>query len=204
MLWLPEPPAGTRVCGGFDGSTSEDWTVIKLETLDGRLFTPRYGPDLRPTIWNPVEWGGTIPRSEVHSAWEELIDRFRFERVYYDPPQWTTEGEEWARRYGEEMFIEWPTYRPRQMHEALERFVTDLRTRELTHDGCPITTQHVANARKVANGKERYGLAKPAQHQKIDGAVTSALAHEAACDARMDGWGMKSSLTRVKGRASAY
>lgn len=188
MLWLPEPPAGTKVCGGFDGSTSDDWTVIKLETIDGRLFTPRYGPDLRPTIWNPAEWGGSIPRSEVHAAWEELTDRFRFERVYYDPPQWTTEGEEWARQYGEDVFIPWETYRPRPMHEALERFVTDLRTRALTHDGCQITTQHVANARKVANGKERYGLAKPAQHQKIDAAVTSALVHEAACDARSAGW----------------
>jgi hypothetical protein len=190
VLWLPEPAAGTQVCGGFDGSTSDDWTVIKLETIDGLLFTPRYGPDHRPTIWNPAEWGGTIPRSEVHSAWEELVDRFSVKRVYYDPPQWTSEGEEWARKYGDEVFAEWATYRPRPMHEALERMVTDLRTRALTHDGCPITTQHVANARKVANGRGRYGLGKPAQHQKIDAAVTSAITHEAACDARTAGWGV--------------
>lgn len=188
MLWLPEPPARTRVCAAFDGSTSDDWTVIKMETMDGLLFTPRYGPDRRPTIWNPEEWGGSIPRLEVHAAWEELNDRFDLERVYYDPPQWTSEGEEWALKYGEEVFVEWPTYRPRPMHEALERFITDLATGLLKHDGCPVTTTHVGNARKVASGRERYGLAKPAQHQKIDAAVTSALVHEAACDARAAGW----------------
>lgn len=49
-LWLPNPPKGTRVCAGFDGSENDDWTCIKMETLDGLIFTPRYGPDRRATI----------------------------------------------------------------------------------------------------------------------------------------------------------
>ncbi len=78
-LWLPNPPKGTRVCAGFDGSENDDWTCIKMETLDGLIFTPL----------------------------------------------------------------------------------------------------------------ERYGLAKPQQNRKIDAAVTSVLAHEAACDARAAGWGAR-------------
>ncbi|MFD6613572.1 hypothetical protein ACFWD1_32440, partial [Micromonospora chalcea] len=42
---------------------------------------------------------------------------------------------------------------------------------------------HVRNARKSARPANRYVLAKPAVHQKIDVTVTSILAHEAAGDA---------------------
>lgn len=197
MRWLDPPRDGTSVCGGFDGSLVDDWTVIRLETFNGVQFTPRYGPDRRPTIWNPAEWGGAIPRSEVHAAWDELNRRYRLRRVYYDPPKWETEGEEWARLYGDEVFIAWPTYRERQMFHALDRFTTDLVTGSLTHDGCPHTAQHVGNARKLANKADRYILGKPSQSQKIDAAVTSVICHEAACDARADGWTDQPTDTRV-------
>jgi hypothetical protein len=68
-------------------------------------------------------------------------------------------------------------------------FVTDLTSGALTHDGCPITNLHVGNARKLAKPGDRYILGKPSQAQKIDAAVTSVLAHEAAADARLAGWG---------------
>lgn len=189
MQWLDEPPAGTRVCGGFDGSMVSDYTAIKLETVDGLLFTPRYGPDRRPTIWNPDEWGGNIPREQVHVAWQEIDKRYKLERVYCDPPKFETEIEMWDGLYGPEVFIGWPTYREKPMYAAIDRFVTDLTTRSFRHDGCPITALHVANARKVANRADRYILGKPSLTQKIDAAVTSVLAHEAACDARAAGWG---------------
>ena len=72
-----------------------------------------------------------------------------------------------------------------QMHMALERFRTDLVTGVLTHDDCPITKAHVANARMVPRPAEKYLIGKPhgAYHQKIDAAMASVLAHEAACDA---------------------
>lgn len=189
MHWLPEPPKGTQVCGGFDGSLVSDHTAIKLETIDGLLFTPRYGPDERPTIWNPDEWNGQVPRNEVHAAWDEINRKFRLQRVYCDPPKWETEVEDWAGLYGPEVFIPWATYRDRVMYAALDRFTTDLVTGSLRHDGCPITANHVGNARKVANRADRYLLGKPSQTQKIDAAVTSVLAHEAAADARAAGWG---------------
>ena len=177
------------VCLGFDGSESDDWTAIKAETLDGLLFTPRYGPDRRPAYWNPAEWGGRIPRSEVHAAVDELHQRYRVERQYCDPRGWQTEIDDWALRYGEQVVIPWATNRIAQMHAALERFVTDLATGALTHDGCPVTAAHVANARKLAKPGDRYILGKPSQGQKIDLAVASVIVHEAAADARAAGWG---------------
>lgn len=190
-MWLPEPPAGTSVCGGFDGSENDDHTAIKLETQAGYLFTPRYGPDRLPTIWNPAKYDGRIPRGEVRSAWDELAKRFQLKRVYCDPgfhdeKSWESEIEDWATTFGDEVFVPWPTNQLQRMYPAIRRFEADL-TSLITHDGCPSTATHIRNARKIARG-ERYTLGKPAQHQKIDAAVTSVICHEAASDERAAGW----------------
>ncbi len=204
VRWLLPPDAGAEVCAGFDGSSTDDHTAIRAETRDGFQFTPRYGPEWRPTIWNPAEWDGQVPRREVHAAVDELARRYRLVRVYCDPREWDSEINGWALTYGDDVFLEWPTNKVSRMFPALRRFVTDLTTGELTHDGCPITATHVANARKAAKPGEQYLLEKPTQHQKIDAAMASALAHEARADALAAGWTRKGSLTRVKGRASSY
>lgn len=180
---------GTEVCLGFDGSDSDDWTAIRLETQDGFRFTPVYGPDRRPTIWNPAEWGGSIPRAEVSAAIDELCKRYRVKRAYCDPRDWQSEIGDWALRHGDQVFVEWQTYRIVQMHDALQRLVVDLGSGRTEHDGCPITEQHVANARKLARTGDRYLLGKPNQNQKIDAAMADVLCHEAAADAREAGWG---------------
>lgn len=182
------------VCGGFDGSEVNDWTALRLETLDGWQFTPTYGPDHRPTIWNPAEWPNhRIPRGEVHVAMQEIFTLHTVERFYCDPYDWHTEIDSWVLRYGEDHIIEWDTGRGSSrvpaVHAALERYVTDLATGALTHDDCPITKLHVANARKLAKPGDRYVLGKPHEHQKIDAAMASVLCHEAAADARLAGWG---------------
>ena len=192
--WLPPPPDGTPVCAGFDGSLSDDWTCIRLETLDGFLFTPRYGPDEAPTLWDPRQHGGFIPRDQVTVAWEEITRRYRLERAYCDPgfhdeTSWETEIEAWATRWGDEVFVHWPTNQVGRMFPAIRRLEADLKSGDVRHDGCPVTRRHVGNARKVPKSGDRYALGKPAQHQKIDAAVTTVLAHEAACDARTAGWG---------------
>lgn len=199
MNWLPEPPDGTSICLGFDGSESSDWTGIKAETFDGMLFTPRYGPSNLPTYWDPARTGDQIPRSEVRAAVDELFERFDVARMYCDPPDWRSEIGEWATVYGADTVFEWPTYRPKQMHEELERFRTDLATGRLTHDGCPVTGTHVQNAIMRAQTNQRYVLGKPqgAHHQKIDLAMCSVLAHTAASDARIDGWGAAPTGARI-------
>lgn len=184
--------ARPQVCLGFDGSMTSDHTGIRAETLDGWQFTPTYGPSKRATHWNPAEWNGRIPRDEVHVAVGELFARFNVERIYCDPHEWQSEIETWEGLYGEEHVITWDTGRGYSriavVHMALERMLTDLTTGALTHDGCPITELHVGNARKVAKPGDRYVIGKPSPGQKIDMAMCSLLAHEAACDARSAGW----------------
>jgi phage terminase large subunit-like protein len=199
QLWLPNPPDGTQVCGGFDGSLNDDWTAIKLETREGFLFTPRYGPDKRPTIWNPAEWPNhEIPRHEVHEAWSEIGRRYKLLRAYCDPgfrdeTDWSHEIETlWPNllKVGEDVFVPWVmagNRRRNAVYEMLRRFEADLTTGLITQDGCPITTTHMGNARKIPH-QDIYTLGKPSQHQKIDAGVTSALCHEAASDQRAAGW----------------
>jgi phage terminase large subunit-like protein len=74
------------------------------------------------------------------------------------------------------------------MYHAIRRFETDLATGRISQDGCPITETSMANCRKVAKPGQKYILGKPADHQKIDPAMASILAHEAAADTREAGW----------------
>lgn len=182
----------TAICLGFDGADSDDWTAIRAETLDGYQFTPTYelGGETFPSIWDPASFGGRLPRSHVHAAVEQIFSKFQVERFYCDPPDWKTEIDQWALEYGEKKVLRWETYRPKQMHEALRRFVTDLTEGSITHDGCTITALHIDNARKDPKPFQRYMLSKPhgKYHQKIDAAMATVLAHEAAADARAAGW----------------
>jgi len=200
LLWLPEPPEDTPICLGFDGSENDDWTAIQAETIDGYSFTPSYGPDARPTVWNPAEWGGDIPRNEVHAAVEELFDAYRVERFYCDPQGWSSDIGDWALKHGEEHVFEWETNRPKQMHTELLRFHSDLKTKRIRHDGCPLATGAVRNAVKRAMPAQRYILGKPTNHQKIDVLMARILAHTAAEDAKVAGW---TANPQAKGVSSA-
>lgn len=202
-----EVPAKTRIVVGFDGSDVDDWTAIRCETVDGYQFTPRYGPDRRPAIWNPAEWGGQVPRLEVDAAVDEIFSTLDVVRMYGDPPYWESELDAWAARYGDKRVLRFETYRPVQMHAAAERLLTDITKADSTwtHDGCPITATHVRNARKNARPSGRYVLGKASQQQKIDACVTSVLAHEAAGDVTAaDLWAPARKLTRVTGTVRGY
>lgn len=176
-------PAKTQIVLGFDGSDVDDWTGIRAETREGYQFTP-VTPN-GPTIWNPADFSGRVPRLEVDAAVDWLFTHFDVVRMYADPPYWETEIDTWAQRYGDKRVIRWETYRPTQMHAAAERLVTDVNKSDsgFTHDGCQDTGRHVRNARRAARLNGRYVLAKPSPNRKIDLAVVSILTHEAAGDA---------------------
>ncbi|MCI9889100.1 hypothetical protein JT358_11625 [Micrococcales bacterium 31B] len=186
--WLPTPPHGTQICIGFDGSENNDWTAIRCETADGLQFTPRVGPYDSPTLWNPAEHGGFIPREAVHAAVDELFNRFDVGRMYCDPRDWYTEIGEWAALYGDKRVVEWSTSRTSQMYDEIRRFEADLRTSKISHDGCPITRLHMGNAKKAPKPGQKYLLMKASEHQKIDAAMASILAHTAAIDMKESGW----------------
>lgn len=174
----------TRIVLGFDGSDVDDWTAIRAETMDGYQFTPVYGENDEPTIWNPADYGGQVPRAEVRAAMHQLMHRYDVVRLYADPPYWMTEIDDWVDLYGEDRVIRWHTRRIVQMHAACERLKTDVVKKDgsFAHDGCPITEDHIANTRAAARPMDRYVLRKASPAQKIDATIPSVLAHEALGD----------------------
>lgn len=191
-LWestVAESPSKSKeIAVGFDGSRSGDWTAIRAETIDGYRFTPTYGPDKRPTFWRPDEWGGRIPRSEVTAAMSEIFANFNVSRAYIDPRHWETQADEWAKEFGDDVVVMWPTNIISRMFEALTRFIEDSIERLTTHDDDPTVKLHMLAARKKAQRGDKYTLEKPSDNQKIDLAMADILAHEAASDARALGW----------------
>ena len=172
---------------GFDGSDVDDWTAIRARVMvDGFAFTPRFAGG--PTIWNPAECPDhRVPRAAVTDAVAELHERFDVIRFYCDPPGWQSEIDSWALEHGDHI-ARWETYQPKRMSYALERYVTDLKAGTFEHDGCPITSAHVANAVKMGRKNDTYVLAKASKTQKIDAAMADVLAHEARADALAAGW----------------
>lgn len=182
-------PEGAPVALGFDGSRSGDWTAIRAETLDGHRFTPSYGPDSRPTVWNPEEWPEErIPRGEVDAAVSELFARYEVARFYCDPRHWETQIDTWEQTYGEDVVVQWPTNSINRMFHALVRFREDLDEGLTTHSSDETAREHALHARKVAKPGDKFILGKPAEHTKIDILMADILAHEAAADMRAEGW----------------
>ncbi|MEE6273508.1 hypothetical protein V2J56_09135 [Georgenia sp. MJ206] len=177
-----------RVAGGFDGSRSGDWTAIRLETIDGYRFTPRYGPDRRPTYWDPKEWGGRIPREEVKAAVAEIFATYDVGRFYVDPRHWETQADEWALEHSEDIVVQWPTNQVGRMFDALVRYLEDITDGATNHDGDKVAGIHAMNAKKVAKPGDKYVLTKASEQQKIDVLMADVLAHEAAADMRALGW----------------
>jgi hypothetical protein len=183
-------PTGTAIVVGFDGSDIDDWTGFRCETRDGYQFTPSF-PDGRPMIWNPADYPGhQVPRLEVSAGLDHIASTYDMVRCYADPPYWTTEIDSWAEKYGDKVVIRWYTQRDKPMHAAAERLVVDVAKADstFTHDGCEVTGQHIANARKSPRLSGRYVLSKPGDGRKIDMAIPSILAHEAAGDVTAAGW----------------
>lgn len=174
---------------GFDGSLSGDWTAIRAEDISGLRFTPTYevGGEDRPCFWNPAEWGGRIPRNEVHAAVDQLMARYRVQRMYCDPREWESEIDSWSLTYGEDRVIKWYNTLNR-VFPALQRYQVDMLEGATQHLDDVTYRTHALNARKLAKPGDKYLLGKPADHQKIDLLMADVIAHEAASDARAEGW----------------
>lgn len=196
----------TRICLGFDGSDTNDWTGFRAETLDQHQFTPRYHDGQRETIWNPRDWGGSVPRLEVDAALAWIMSEYEVVRGYFDVSGWKTEIAMWAAKYGEKKIIEFRTERLNIMWEELKRFKNDVLNpdSELTHDGCETTAVHIRNAVERAIGHQgKYYIVKASEDQKIDLGMSSVLAHAATSDAIAAGAARKADSTIYTGTSTA-
>jgi hypothetical protein len=176
------PAAGTVIGIGFDGSISQDVTGLRGCTQEGYSFL--LGSWERdPT--NP-EW--TVPRVEVHKAVEAAFKRYRVGLMLCDPPKWWTEVEGWAETYGEDRVLAFDTNVTRKMAAAVDRWLVAIREGAHTHDGDPLTSEHVKalhlekvrDADREDDGRTKYKLVKGEERQRIDMGIADVLAYEAA------------------------
>jgi hypothetical protein len=187
-LWdaLAKPrdvPDGAYIALGFDGSISHDATFLRGCTADGYGFI--VGSWQRPP-GAPLDW--SVNRIEVNERVAWAFEHYSVGRMYCDPPFWRSEVEAWAAAYGEAIVVALDTNQPSRFAPAVDRWLTALREGTHTHDGDPLTAEHVkaAHLRKVraaedeADGRTKYVLIKGDDRRRIDGAVADVLAHEAA------------------------
>lgn len=184
---------GATVGLGFDGSDSDDWTALIGTTFDGRH-------QFVLGMWDPSSYpSGRIPRLEVEEAVASAFDRFRVGRMLCDPSLWRVEIERWARRFGEDVVLEFPQ-NDRRMAPATDRWLSAIRSGELSHDGDSRLRGHVVAARAKpssvradADGRRLPVLVKGEDGRKIDGAVAAVMSFEAAAtmpepDAAPESW----------------
>jgi hypothetical protein len=71
-LWRPDRLSRARASAA--GSTGRSPTTGRRSGWRPARASgsPRATGPTRPTIWNPGEWGGKIPRDQVDAAWDEI------------------------------------------------------------------------------------------------------------------------------------
>ena len=178
----PEP--GSYVGLGFDGSISDDSTILRGCTKDGHSFI--LGKWNRPPGSQGKGW--RVPRLAVDQAVRDAFGEFTVGLMLCDPFKWWTEVEGWAAEFGDEVVLEFATNQDRRFAPAVDRWLTAIREGTHTHDDDDTTNLHVANAHrrktKVTadedDGRTLYTLTKGEEGGKIDAAVADVLAFQAA------------------------
>ena len=174
-----EIPAGEEIGLGFDGSISDDATVLYGCTRDGFVF--------EVASWERPEHvdGWRVPRPEVHEAVREAFATWTVGLMLCDPAKWYSEIDTWAIEYGEDRVLALDTNQARRFAPACDRWATAVRERMLTHDGT--ASAHIAACAKKkvrvaddeGDGRTQFVIVK-ADTRKIDRAVGVVLAYQAA------------------------
>lgn len=171
---LDEPPPGTKVWLGFDGSYSGDSTALVGCTNEGHIFVAGH--------WeNPTKRRGwRVPRDEVHEYVVAAFKRWNVQELIVDPPYWQTEIAAWDARWPDKV-VEFPTYSRARMAPATTSFTAAVLDKKLTHSGDKNLARHVANCVVVSSAQgdviTKQSKDSPA---KIDLAVAAVLAHSRA------------------------
>jgi phage terminase large subunit-like protein len=185
-----------RVCLGFDGSRSDDHTVIWISRVeDGRLF--------RGGWWAPREIDGQwrVPRDAVDLTMRSLFKVYRIEYLFCDPFKWQDYIDRWNAEWPGRV-VEFPTNVEKRMDDAIERFLQSVKSQELSHDGDSVLTEHVRNAvlvngsrkrdREVGKSEFHRKLSKKRATVKIDAAIAAVLAYSAR------GFALENGAARVR------
>lgn len=174
---------GEEIVLFFDGSKSRDATaLVGCRVSDGHVFVIG--------AWEPDtahDTDSVVPVAEVDAAVAQAFREYRPLAFFADVQEW--EGfvkVNWPEAYASQLEM-WATPTGKEPHPiawdmrtkvydftmACELVETEVRERQFTHDGNPVLSRHVANARRRPN---RWGISigkeSPSSPRKIDAAVS--------------------------------
>jgi hypothetical protein len=172
---------GAHIAMFFDGSTSDDATgLVGCEIETGAVFV--LGCWEKPA--GPAGKGWRVNRADVDRVVRRAFADYDVCAFFADVKDFESYVDAWANEFGSGLLLEATSGRARHavawdmrghlrdFTEATERMLTDIRERDLVHDGDPRLTRHVLNARRRPN---KYGvsIAKEGREspKKIDLAV---------------------------------
>ncbi|RDI65748.1 hypothetical protein [Nocardia pseudobrasiliensis] len=195
---------GDVIVLGFDGSRkrkrgiTDSTALIGCRVSDGCLFEVKVWE--QPPGHHPDGW--EVDTTAVDAAVEQAFRTYNVVGFYADPALWETYVAKWEAKYGARLLVKstqphpiewWMTgARAFKTVEALRKFQDAVLDGELCHDGSPILTQHVLNARRFASTKGvQIRKEHPDSANKIDAAVAATLAWQARLDAVAKGIGGK-------------
>lgn len=203
---------GDVITLGFDGSrkrargVADATALIGCRVSDGFLFTI--------AIWEQPEgpagdeW--RVPVDEILETVSQTFKEYQVVGFYADPAKWEGVVADWEAKYGARLKVKASRNNPieywmnggrqAQITRALNSFYDAVLDGGLTHDGNPVLTRHILNARRRTN-RGGYGIYKqhPDSPHKIDGAIAAVLAWTARLDAVAGGHG-RTTKTRAPRR----
>lgn len=186
---------GTRIALGFDGSVSEDSTMLRACTEDGYRFSLPGWAWVRPTGEAMRDWAVAnpgqswrVPDAEVDAAVREAFVLFNVGRMECDAAFWRDYITSWQRLYGAEVVIPKDTNSVRVIVPIFDRWRSAIARGNAPHDGDPIVTAHVKalhmgpprDAQRLEDGRTPIVPKKGDDKRKIDGALADMLAYDAA------------------------
>lgn len=185
-------PEGRRfITLGVDGARFDDAVAVVAADIEtGHVWPisiitrPENAPDDYEHDLAALD-GAVVEAFKSHDVW----------RFYCDPQWIETYVSAWEGRYGSDRVHKWYTNRPRQTTHAVRQFAEAIIAGDLTHDGDPVLSAHVAHARKRLenvkddDGRRMWTLQKDraGSPDKIDAAMAAVLAWEARSDAIASG-----------------
>jgi len=178
-------PARELVVAGVDGARFRD--ALAIEATDV-VTGHQWKVDLQERPEGaPDDYEHDFEAAD--RAMLDLFDRYQVWRVYVDPQYIESLFERWQGRWGDKVVVQWLTYRKRPMAFALQNYRAAMTAGELTHDGDPDVSRHIANAVKRATnmvddeGHPLWLIDKPEPLRKIDGSMAGCLSWECRGDA---------------------
>jgi phage terminase large subunit-like protein len=164
------------MCLFFDGSFTDDSTALVGCTINApHIFLI----DLWEKPDNEDEW--RVPRVDVNRVIDQTFRKYNVRELACDPFGWRAEVQSWARKYGRQRVIEFPTNVRGRMGPATDLTTEGVLEGKFTHDGSPDLMRHVLNA-TVTHSK--YGdlihKERSKSPHKIDAAVCAVGAYARA------------------------